>query len=208
MGKKKGILVLWQRCQNVNSPCLNRSWYFCLCSAFTINIFAATEITLITCLSAPYGVSFVSVFAAKKKKKGKKDGKFGKVLEFWQDVTKSRKQKSESFRSPSPSLPQWFWFLDRTMRFHFRLQLSRTINSWLRQIGRLLRPRCQTEKWHLPWLSPKTAPTLNQTHPCIKTSCAGSSCRFPPPWSGNVINNAFFFFGFHTRGSTEKWMAI
>lgn len=67
MGKKvKSTLVLWQVSHTQTVPA-SMAADISVCAVFTINIFAAAEGTLITCLSASYGVSFISAFTAKKK---------------------------------------------------------------------------------------------------------------------------------------------
>lgn len=130
---KKGIPVLWQLCQNVSCPFLTRSWYFSLCRAFPINIFATTEITQITSLSTPYGVSFRRGFAAKIERQ--KDGKFSMFWSFHK-ISLHPENRSQSFQSQLPSLPQQFWFLSRKRRFQLtdilrKQHLIKTKDVWV-----------------------------------------------------------------------------
>lgn len=91
------------------------------------NIFATAEITQITSLSTPYGVSFRRGFAAKNARKMANSQCFGVF---------TPENKSQSFQTQVPSLPQQFWFLSRKRRFQlidilWKQHLIKTEGVWV-----------------------------------------------------------------------------
>lgn len=145
---KKGIPVLCQLCQNGSCPFITTSWYFSLCRAFTINIFATTEITRITSLSTLYGVSFRRDFAAKKARKMVNSQCFGAFTRYHCIQKIKNSHSNHKFQACLNS------FDSSAEKGEFSLQVSYKISIWLKQkMSESLVPNWQVV---LPWLSPET----------------------------------------------------